>query len=210
MKTVAARILLLLFVYTVLFSLYGHTLPKASALVSNSTENERELAVDSSDTSSFVEDILTPMLAVIGVIVGAFLTHFTTVLKERPIIRRMRDYIRTELREYRWFFGDYLSQLDKNPLDNPSIIISIKEKDDIILRLKNFSVSYFESMTTDRKLQIFEARSLFKLEKAYTTFREYVTFLLKDIEKEKVAIKIERKRRDQTLALIDEALESLL
>jgi hypothetical protein len=65
-------------------------------------------------------------------------------------------------------------------------------------------------MTTDRKLQIFEARSLFKLEKAYTTFREYVTYLLKDIEKEKVAIKIERKRRDQTLALIDEALESLL
>jgi hypothetical protein len=64
-------------------------------------------------------------------------------------------------------------------------------------------------MSIDKKLQVFNAKSLYDLEVAYKNFKELKVILTTELSKEGVSIDIPRSKTDHTLNVISNALASL-
>lgn len=175
---------------------------------SNLSKIEINFKNNESDTVSFINDLISPILAIVGVIIGAFLTYFVGFLKERPINSRTRRLVYTELTAYKKFIEE-IKEKDIDKTDVTHINIEQKDIDELEIKLTDFLISYFDKTNTEKRLQIFQTESLYKLEIAYRNFSEFKELIRKKISLKDPIIRIEKAQANHTLNVVDEALKSM-
>jgi hypothetical protein len=175
----------------------------------NVTGVEIQLKNDTSETSSLISDLLAPILAFVGVIVGALLSHFLGFLKERPVNSRMRKLVRHELNEYKKFLEKIIQKdIDRN--DTLYINIDQKENSELTMELTKFLTSHFQAMDRDKRLLVFQAESFYKLDIAYTNFDQLKQEVKNELlKKNDPRIRIGRAETNNALSLIRDAINSL-
>jgi hypothetical protein len=121
--------------------------------LNNNTRLEINLKNDNSNQST----LSAPIIAVIGIIIGTlsgiFASYFITShqqkikdKKESELKRRMKQYVSNELRVYRKFLDDIMSN-DKTP-DQHNYMIDLKNLPKLTLDLKKVAnVHYYMDMT---------------------------------------------------------------
>jgi hypothetical protein len=121
----------------------------------------------------------------------------------------MTKLVSHELNTYKEFLEKIIKQKDIDPSDTTYINIDQKEASGLRIELTNFLVSHFETMNIDKRLQVFPAESLYKLEIAYRNFRELKEEIGAKLLQNEPRIRIEREKTNHTLNVVSDALSSL-
>lgn len=165
---------------------------------------------DATSSISLVKDFFSPILALVGIVVGVILTPFVGLLKDRPFNNKMKRLVSHELNKYKTFLDKSIFNNNLGKPNETEIQIDPKKSDDLKTSLTDFSVSHFETIPTDKKLQVFNAESMYNLEMAYKNLGELKKLLSDELSKPDLGvIEVPKEKTLHTYKAIKEALKAL-